>query len=50
MYDETLAFTGLSTIMIGSIAVDLWWLAAASAALIGAGVLVSRLSRRTSTR
>lgn len=50
MYDETLALTGMGTIMLGSIAVDLWWVAAGSAVLIGAGVVLSRLSRRSATR
>lgn len=50
MYDETLALTGMGTIMLGSVALDLWWIAAGAAVIIGAGVIVSRISRRSATR
>lgn len=50
MYDETLALTGMGTIMLGSVALDLWWVAAGTAVIIGAGVVISRIGRRHATR
>lgn len=46
MYDESLAFTGLGTVVIGSAVLDLWWVAAGAAAAIVLGIGVARVSGR----
>lgn len=50
MYDESLAMTGLGVVVIGSAVVDLWWLAAASVGAMALGIVIMRVSRRSSER
>lgn len=46
MYDETLAATGVGGIVIGSVFVDIWWVALIGIGLMAAGVVAARLFRR----
>ncbi|MDN4614168.1 hypothetical protein P5G50_06845 [Leifsonia sp. F6_8S_P_1B] len=46
MYDESLAFTGLGTVVIGSAVLDLWWVAAGAGVAIVLGIGVARLAAR----
>jgi hypothetical protein len=46
MYDESLALTGLGTVVIGSAVLDLWWVAAGAAVAIVIGIAASRAAAR----
>jgi hypothetical protein len=46
MYDESLAFTGLGTVVVGSAVLDLWWVAAGAAVAIVLGIAAARIAAR----
>jgi hypothetical protein len=50
MYDETLAFTGIGAITIGSLVLDIWWLAAVAVGILLFGIALTRLGRRGGRR
>lgn len=50
MYEESLAATGIGSIAIGTLIVDVWWVAAIGVALVVAGVVAARVAARRRSR